>query len=115
MGFRPSILTEPFFGSNAEDAKRAHRKKTELAHAQLKAAASYLIKPFDNDDDKVWTVTAASLNVRGGPGTSFEALSWGPLKAGDEVRLISRDNSWRFIQFGDNDTQRGFVFGSFLK
>ncbi len=115
MGVRPSILTEPFFGSNPEDAKQAHRKKLDLARAQVTAAATYMIKPFDNGDDTVWTVTASSLNVRGGPDHGFETLSWGPLKSGDQVRLISREGSWRFIQFGEDETRRGYVWGSYLK
>ncbi len=42
MGCKPSILTEPFFGSNADDAATAQRLKRELAIAQADAAIAIL-------------------------------------------------------------------------
>ena len=75
MGVRPSILTEPFFGSNASDCQVAHQNKPALARAQLEAAVNFLAS-MDNDD--IWEVTADVVNVRGGPGTDFARLAWGP-------------------------------------
>ncbi|MBT6509644.1 MAG: N-acetylmuramoyl-L-alanine amidase, partial [Rhodospirillaceae bacterium] len=66
MGGRPSILTEPFFGSNPADATVARQQKSALARAQLEAAVNVLVN-IDAEDH--WTVRASALNVRGGPGT----------------------------------------------
>jgi hypothetical protein len=44
------------------------------------------------------TVTASSLNVRGGPGTSYPIV--GNLKAGYVVPVIEKSGSWVRIEFG---------------
>jgi len=49
MGARPSILTEPFFGSNPGDAAIAHECKDALAAAQVSAALDYLLEPVDGE------------------------------------------------------------------
>ena len=115
MGDRPSILTEPFFGSNPSDATVAQNRKAELASAQVLAAAEYLLKPFDNLDDRVWVVDASALNVRGGPGVDYEKLSWGPLKRGDKVLLLRRRDPWFQIQAPNDPERVGFVHSDFLR
>lgn len=108
MGARPSILTEPFFGSNPNDARTASERKDQLAKAQAEAVVNVL-KSIDLED--VWTVTASALKVRGGPGIEFEKLSWGPLPNGQEVEVVSRHGDWALIQ---TVSGQGFVHGAFL-
>ena len=108
MGPKPSILTEPFFGSNASDAATAAQRKAALAAAQAQAAVN-LLNSMDSDD--TWTVKASALNVRGGPGVAFEKLSWGPLQRGATVEVISRDGDWAFIRAPEGE---GFVHAAFL-
>ncbi len=111
MGPRPSILTEPFFGSNEGDAAQAQECKRELAAAQVSAAINYLLTPFDNDDEREWVVTASSLNIRGGPGVEFEKLGWGPLNKGAKVALIKRYGDWFFVAHNGGE---GFVHSAYL-
>ncbi|KAA5605403.1 N-acetylmuramoyl-L-alanine amidase [Roseospira marina] len=66
MGARPSILTEPFFGSNPGDCAAAHTRKRRLAAAQIRAAGHYLNALYDGDPDDVATLPVA-LNGRGAP------------------------------------------------
>ncbi len=108
MGGKPSILTEPFFGSNAGDAKSAETNKQTLAERQVEAVINYL-KSKDHDD--TWAVSAHLLNVRGGPGVAYEKLAWGPLKGGTQVDVISWHGDWAMIETGDG---KGFVHRAFL-
>ncbi len=108
MGPKPSILTEPFFGSNAGDATAASERKSALARAQVEAAVNVL-RSIDAED--VWTVSASSLNVRGGPGIEFEKLAWGLLENGVSVELISRQGDWALIRASGGE---GFVHTAFL-
>lgn len=108
MGSRPSILTEPFFGSNASDAKAADDYKPMLACAQAVAAVNVLA---NMDAENLWTVSATALNVRGGPGVGYDRLSWGPLNHGKEVEVIARDGDWAMIR---TDEGEGYVYASFL-
>jgi N-acetylmuramoyl-L-alanine amidase len=108
MAPKPSILTEPFFGSNAGDARTAQGAKAELAKAQADAALAVL-RSLEAEDH--WTVTASSLNVRGGPGLAYDRLSWGPLAHGTEVEVVAWDGAWALIR---SEHGRGFVHGGFL-
>ncbi len=109
MGARPSILTEPFFGSNASDCQAAQDNKSELAKSQLEAAVNFLASM---DSDEIWEVTADALNVRGGPGVEFATLAWGPLRRGAAVELLSREGDWAMIS--NSSGQRGYVHTAFL-
>ena len=108
MGRYPSILTEPFFGSNAKDCAIVNRNINELAIAQIEAAAGVLLGHSLDED---WEVTASALNVRGGPGTQFERLGWGPLSRGTKVEVLAWEGDWAKIA-----TNQGvaYVYGSFL-
>lgn len=57
-------------------------------------------------------VTAPSLNVRTGPGATFEVVSG--LQEGDEVVIVgvNSDRSWAWVLFGNG--QRGWVSANFL-
>ncbi len=109
MGVRPSILTEPFFGSNANDCQAAQQGKAALAKSQLEAAINFLASM---DNDETWEVTADRLNVRGGPGVEFGKLKWGPLKKGDMVEMISRDGNWALVS--NSSGRRGYVHTAFI-
>lgn len=108
MGGRPSILTEPFFGSNPGDCTAAAAQKDALARAQIDAAVGVLAaQPTDP-----WrVVTASALNLRGGPGTEFERLSQGPLPRGTRVEVIAQQGDWAQIV---TDQGTAFVHAAFL-
>ncbi|SFH14326.1 N-acetylmuramoyl-L-alanine amidase [Methylobacterium gossipiicola] len=62
-----------------------------------------------------YIVNADKLNCRGGPGTNFELLDWGPLHRRTSVRLLHEKGDWSFIEFRDPDPAvRGWVFSSYL-
>lgn len=56
-----------------------------------------------------------TLNVRGGPGTAFAMLDWGPLKNQDEVQVLERVGEWYRVQrwFG-GVAKQGWVFARYL-
>ena len=69
--------------------------------------------PLALDDEGIWVVTASSLNLRGGPSTSFEVL--GSLKRGETVTVLFDRDEWRAVD-SDNDGEiDGFVHGDFLR
>ncbi len=109
MGARPSILTETFFGSNSSDCAIVHRKKKDVAIAQIEAAAGLLMA--GEGEDESWQVTASALNVRGGPGTEFDTLNWGPLQRGAMVEVLAWDGRWAKIS---TDHGVAYVHGDFL-
>ena len=58
-----------------------------------------------------YKVNAATLNVRGGPGTDFGTTKAGPLKKGQVVTLLSEQGDWSFVKTAKGE---GWVFGQFL-
>ncbi len=56
------------------------------------------------------TVTANSLNVRGGPGTNYPII--GNLKAGYVVPVLEKSGSWVKIEFGGKEA---WVHGDYVK
>lgn len=76
---------------------------------------------IDRRDDKVaiaaYVVEAPGglLNVRGGPGTSFGTLDWGPLRNGQQVeRLEARGEWYRVRRWIDGTAHEGWVFAAYL-
>jgi N-acetylmuramoyl-L-alanine amidase len=66
-------------------------------------------------DERLFETTASSLNVRGGPGTEFETLDWGPLQRGTIVRVVREREAWRLIELPDDEAKSGFVHSDFLR
>jgi hypothetical protein len=115
MGLRPSILTEPFFGSNPADRDAAQTRKQDLAVAQVTTACHVLNALYDDEaDDEQASVIASVLNVRGGPGVEYDTLSWGPLPAETIVRVLDRGPVWWKICMPDNARNVGFVHSAYL-
>ncbi len=62
-----------------------------------------------------YRVNAKTLNVRGGPGVSFDLLDDGPLQKGAVVQLLKEDGEWAFIAFKGNEGKaEGWVFSQYL-
>jgi N-acetyl-anhydromuramyl-L-alanine amidase AmpD len=56
------------------------------------------------------------LFVRGGPGTGFDKLDWGPLRRDDEVRILARDGNWYKIEHDrDEETFGGWCFAEYIR
>ena len=56
-----------------------------------------------------------TLNVRGGPGTNFDTLSWGPIENGQKVqRLEARGEWYRVRRWVDGVAREGWVFAAYL-
>lgn len=66
----------------------------------------------DAAEDFVATVT---LNVRGGPGTGYETLGFGPLPAGTPVQALAANGDWRFVALADDPARQGWVHGFYLR
>lgn len=62
------------------------------------------------NSSNIGTVTASTLNVRKGPGTSYDTL--GALKLNDKVEIISLESGWYKIKFNSNT---GYVHSSYIK
>ncbi|WP_348521450.1 N-acetylmuramoyl-L-alanine amidase [Brevundimonas sp. A19_0] len=61
-------------------------------------------------------VDDGALNVRGGPGTTFALMDWGPLRNGDEVEVLERVGEWYRIRRWFSGVQKiGWVFARYLK
>ncbi len=58
-----------------------------------------------------YKVNSETLNVRGGPGTNFDILKWGPLKKNNMLTLVQEKGDWAYIQNGNNE---GWVFGQYI-
>jgi N-acetylmuramoyl-L-alanine amidase len=77
---------------------------------------------IDRRDDEVPVVTyvveapGGLLNVRGGPGTSFGTLDWGPLRNSQQVeRLEARGEWYRVRRWIEGVPQEGWVYAAYLK
>jgi N-acetylmuramoyl-L-alanine amidase len=56
-----------------------------------------------------------TLNVRGGPGTNFDTLSWGPIDNGQKVqRLEARGEWYRVRRWVEGIAREGWVFAAYL-
>ena len=56
------------------------------------------------------------LNVRGGPGTGFDRLDWGPLKRDDAVRIVAAQGDWLKIEHDrDGSTFTGWCFADYIR
>ena len=56
-----------------------------------------------------------TLNVRGGPGTNFDPLSWGPLSNGQKViRLEGRGEWYRVRRWIEGTAREGWVYAPYL-
>ncbi len=56
------------------------------------------------------------LNIRGGPGTSFDKLDRGPLRHGLEVVELEVRGDWIKVRVGDgNSAFEGWCFGEYLR
>jgi hypothetical protein len=59
---------------------------------------------------------SSPLNIRGGPGTSFDKLDRGPLRHGLEVVELEVRGDWIKVRVGDgNSAFEGWCFGAYLK
>ena len=58
---------------------------------------------------------SGTLNVRGGPGTSFDTLSWGPLRNGQEVQRLETNGGWyRVRRWIEGAKFEGWVYAAYL-
>lgn len=65
---------------------------------------------------RVAVSTSSALFVRGGPGTGFDKLDWGPLKRDDVVRIVGSEGRWLKIEHErDNETFAGWCFGDHIE
>ena len=67
--------------------------------------------PHRDLDADSYQVTASSLNVRYGPGTSFGVL--GSLRRGEVVKVIDQNGDWKRVDANGNDD--GWVHGAYLR
>ncbi len=78
-------------------------------------------KLIDHRDDTVTPVTyvvattGGKLNVRGGPGTSFDTLDWGPIANGQQVERLEARGEWYLIRrWIDGTAHQGWVYAAYL-
>ncbi|HEV2747361.1 MAG TPA: N-acetylmuramoyl-L-alanine amidase [Allosphingosinicella sp.] len=60
-------------------------------------------------------ITGATLNVRGGPGTGFETLDWGPLRHGDRVQRLESVGDWfRIRRWFGGEAREGWAYARYV-
>ena len=125
----PSSLFEAGFISNPEEASKLGNSEyqNKLAKALADGIEKYLkdnIKLSGSGDKpivpetpstpegeaKTGIVTASSLNVRSGAGTSYSTI--GSLKNGQSVQIVSTQGSWHKIKYGNG---YGYVSADYIK
>ncbi|OBZ16283.1 hypothetical protein A8L34_26745 [Bacillus sp. FJAT-27264] len=85
---------------------------TPTAGTTVKVKATPAVKTSTgNSMNAKATVTASSLRIRSGPGTSYSAL--GSLKAQDTVTILQRQNGWLKIRTASGDT--GWVSDQYIR
>lgn len=79
------------------------------------------LRLIDHRDDTVIPATyvvettGGRLNVRGGPGTSFDTLDWGPLRNGQQVERLEARGEWYLIRrWIDGVPHQGWVYAAYL-
>lgn len=79
---------------------------------ETKEGTDYSVFSLEEDSSKPgkYVVTADSLNVRAGGGTSFPVI--GALKNGDEVEVLKFNENWGKIDFGGKE---GWISASYLR
>ena len=79
---------------------------------ETKEGTDYSVFSLAEDESKPgkYTVTADSLNVRAGAGTSHSIL--GTLKYGDEIEVLKFNENWGKIDFKGNE---GWISASYLR
>jgi N-acetylmuramoyl-L-alanine amidase len=55
------------------------------------------------------------LNIRGGPGTSFDKLEGGPLAAGTRVVEQEREDKWSRVTIEDGPLTEGWVYNPYME
>lgn len=65
---------------------------------------------------RVVVSATSGLFVRGGPGTGFDKLDWGPLRRDDGVRIFGRAGNWYKIEHDRaGATYQGWCFADFVQ
>jgi N-acetylmuramoyl-L-alanine amidase len=75
------------------------------------AAGSGSLK--ENDHGLFEVIGRDTLNLRGGPGTTFAVLQ--SLPPGTQLRVLREDDDWRMVDLQSDGTADGFVHGAFLR
>ncbi len=91
--------------------KGAGRHGVVLFLLLLAAALLLPCLPAEGSSAAAVKVTAGTLNLRSGPGTSYEAL--GKLSAGTTVHVLHREEEWLLVTL-DNDSS-GWVAGQYTE
>jgi N-acetylmuramoyl-L-alanine amidase len=61
------------------------------------------------------TIANDTLNVRGGPGTDFQTLDWGPLQDGDRVQRLEVVGNWyRVRRWVAGTAREGWAYARYL-
>ena len=83
---------------------------TDISAGTVSGNAGSTSSISDTVNDATGTVTATSLNVRGGPGTSYDVL--GTLANGTVVTITGNSDGWYRIQYNGTD---GWVSGQHVE
>lgn len=86
--------------------------KTDPGPAFPMRRYQHLLQGRDRSIERELVVTAGQLNVRGGPGTEFEKLSWGPLARGSKVVGVEQHGVWWRIRVMNDE---GWAHGLYLQ
>jgi N-acetylmuramoyl-L-alanine amidase len=59
--------------------------------------------------------SSGPLNVRGGPGTNFDTLSWGPLNNGQRVQRLEARGEWYNVRrWVEGVAREGWIYAAYL-
>ncbi|MEM9930985.1 MAG: N-acetylmuramoyl-L-alanine amidase [Bacteroidota bacterium] len=73
-----------------------------------------------NEEDELKFVTTGNLNIRYGPGVSFDTLPGSPLPEGTQVLVLHSNSGWQYVEVLEELEHegcglRGWVSGRFLE
>lgn len=100
------------------DIDWVRKKKVDPGPAFPMRRYQMLLDRRDTDQETPTTsivVGTDTLNVRGGPGTSFDKLDWGPLRKGDRVEVLRHQDDWELVQrWIEGKAYQGWVYSAYL-
>lgn len=89
--------------------------KTDPGPAFPFAMFDELLRGAQDEEERIYRVTATRLYIRSGPGTANEPIDPPEkLSFGTRVRWLGSQGKWHFVETEDDQTVRGWMHGDYL-
>lgn len=81
----------------------------EASWIDLTGHSEVKVKPTNLLDGYATAYTTAGVNMRGGPGTSYDRIT--TVDYGEKVQIAARENGWSFVKYG---SKFGWISSDYL-